>query len=521
MTIRKRLAVAAVLTLLTACSDKEDRPPSSGDGGVTEPDAGSATVRGSGQWHHIDPSSGIALAPRDLSGSPIAALLPDEAGTSYTVRPGTLDASNTAFTIENVTLPYLLRFGTSYAWMTGRTEGAFTPDVSLPKFARRDAVTAGAGTGLALNVTGLSSWQPSQDSLQLAAPYAGLVYFSLDCGAAYVEPASGATSTSVSLDWEKDPARCANPSLLIDASKGDSLYVNQLVGRYDSSFLLVINELKRSYTPTAFSLKDGQSVTLEAPLAALPTTSRTFDMRYTAFRDVSVAAHPTAAASYVDFGLGALPGLAALGESTGYPDLATCTTLLKSVADQTITFDYANPFPADWGTHLAVRTTALTSFSVPLPSGGDAPALLVGSGVSLALELPATQTGALTVQPVVGPARALSLNGQVATGAPLVGVGTTPLVSWQAPELGTADFYRVFVHELSVSNTTGKTKSTLVADFFTESTSLRIPADILASGKHYYLRVLTTKSSRWSPVKPFLTQYGEGTATALSSRFTP
>lgn len=516
-----RLAAAAVLTLLTACSGKEDLPPSSGDGGVTEPDAGSATVRGSGQWHHIDPSAGIALAPRDLSGTAIAALVPDGAGTSYTVRPGTLDASNTAFTIENVTVPYLLRVGTSYAWMTGRTEGAFTPDVSLPKFARRDAVTAGAGTGLALNVTGLSSWQQSFDTIQLASPYAGLLYFPLDCGAAYVEPASGATSVSVSLDWVTDMARCAQAPFLIDASKGDALYVTQLVGRSDANFQLIIKELKRAYAPGTFSLKNGQSVTLDAPLAALPTTSRTFDMRYTAFQGVAAAAHPTAAASYVDLGLGALPGLGALGESTGFPDLATCITATKSVGDQTVTFDYANPFPADWGTHLAVRGSALTSFSVPLPSGGDAPALQVSSGVSLALELPATQTGALTVQPLVGAARALSLNGQVATGAPLVGVGTTPLVSWQAPELGTPDFYRVSVHELSVSNTTGKTTSSLVADFFTESTSLRIPADILASGKHYYLRVVTTKSSRWSPVKPFLTQYGEGTATALSSRFTP
>jgi hypothetical protein len=292
------------------------------------------------------------------------------------------------------------------------------------------------------------------------------------------------------------------------------------VGRTASNGQLLIKELKRAFTTTDFSLKNGQAATLDAALSAQQTTSRSFDMRFGAFRAAALQAHPTAVMSTLDFGLGTLPGWSTLGESTGFPDLATGSAKDLTVADQTVSLEYANPFPAAWGTHFIVRANTLTNFSVPLPQGGTSTPLRVRVNTSISIEVPATQTGPLVIQPLVGPPRALMVDGLPATGAPLEGISTTPLVSWQAPETGTPDFYRVLVYALGAS-AAGETTATFVSDFFTESTSLRFPEGILESGKHYYLRVRAAKSSRWSPDKPFLTQFGEGSAIALSSRLSP
>lgn len=535
MQTRKLLAAAPLLLLLTACPGEDDpNPPSGNDGGVTEtpdsgtPDSGTfnpgpANVQGSGQWHFIEPAAGPSVSPRYLEGTTIAALIPDAAGTTYTVKPATLAPTGEMFSIENVTAPYLLRFGTTYSWFTGRTSGTFTPDLSYPVFSRFAVVEPIGGTNLVLNVTGLAPWQADLDDVQLSAPFAGLRYFSLlDCPKSISVPSPGTTSLNQTFDWTIDPsANCANDTYLIDASLRDTVYVTQLVGRRASNAQLLIKELKRAYSTASFSLTNGQSTTLDAALTVPATTSRSFDVRFGAFRAAALQSHPNAAMSALGFGVGTLPGWSTFGESTGYPDLAVVSSKDLTVADQTVSLEYANPFPAEWGTFLSLRANTTTDMSVPLPSGGEAPALKVRGGVSLSIPVAASQSGAPVIQPLVGPARSLMVNGQSATGAPLTGIGTTPLVSWQAPELGNPDFYRVSVYELRVSASTGRTTATFVSDFFTESTSLRIPADILASGKHYYLRVLATKSSRWSPDKPFLTQFGEGTAISLSSRLSP
>jgi hypothetical protein len=533
--------------LLAACNGDDDtRPPPGGDGGVIEtpdsgtpdsgtpdsgtPDSGTfnpgpATVQGRGEFHYIDPTAGIVTAPRDLSDRPIAALIPDATGTTYTVKPATLAPSNDAFTIDNVTAPYLLKFGTTYSWFTGRTAGTFTPDLGFPQIRRREVTEAGPGTALALNVTGLAPWQGELDDLQVSAPYAGLRYFSLptcDSTFAATAPAEGATSYSKTYDWTRAPVTpCGNDPFLIEASKGDDVYITQLVGRRASNAQLIIKELKRSYTTVAFNMTDGQSAGINAQLSAQPTTSRSFDMRFDGFRAAAAQVHPNAVLSAMDFGLGTIPAWSTLGESTGFPDLVSGSPQDLNVPNQTLSFEYANPFPAAWGTFMSVRANTLTSYSVPLPEGGEAPALQVRVGVTQAYAVPATQTGAAVIQPLLSPARALKVNGQSATGAPLTGIGTTPLVSWEAPEIGRPSFYRVNLYELRVSATTGRTTATLVSDFFTQSTSLRIPADILASGKHYYLRVIANSSSLWNPDRPFLTQFGEGRATALSSRLSP
>jgi hypothetical protein len=481
-------------------------------------------VQGSGQFHYIDPTAGIVTAPRDLSDRPIAALIPDAAGTTYTVKFATLPPANDSFNIDNVTAPYLLKFGTSYAWFTGRTPGTFTPDLSFPQIRRREATEASAGTTLALNVTGLAPWQ-EMDDLQVSAPYAGLRYFSLpacDSSFATTAPAAGATSYSNTYDWTRaQRALCGNDILLIEGSQGDVVYVTQLVGRLASNGQLDIKELKRAYTTTAFNMTDGQSATLNAALTAQPTTSRSFDMRFDGFRATAAQVHPNAVLSSMDFGLGTIPAWRTLGESTGFPDLVSGSPRDLNLPNQTLSFEYANPFPAAWDTFMSVRANTLTNYSVPLPEGGEAPALQVRVGVTQTYPVPATQTGASIIQPLLSPVRALKVNGQSATGAPLTGIGTTPLVSWEAPEIGRPSFYRVNLYELRVSATTGRTTATFVSDFFTESTSLRIPADVLASGKHYYLRVIANTSSLWNPDRPFLTQFGEGRATALSSRFSP
>jgi hypothetical protein len=539
---RKLLAAASSLLLLTACQGGDDNPPTPDAGVIETPDSGTpdsgtpdsgtpdsgtfnpgpANVQGGGSWHYIASDGGIELEPRYFTDSPPAALIPDATGTTYTVKPATLSPNGDLFAIDNVTAPYLLRFGSTYVWFSGRSPGLFSPDLSYPVMHRISGLGVDPGTRLALDATGLAAWQADLDEVQLSSPFAGLSYFALTCAPSFTAPAAGATSISHTFDWETDPkATCGNEALLIDGPKGDAVYVTQLVGRMASNSQLLIKELKRGYSTTSFRLTNAQTTTLDAPLAVLQTASRGFDLRFGAFREAALQAHPNAAVSAIIFGLGTMPGLKALGPVSGYPDLAVVEAKDVNVPDQTVSFEYGNPFPSAWGTFITVRVNALTSYSVPLPAGGSAPAVNVRTAVSSTTELPATQSGAITLQPVVGPARSLLVNGQSATGAPLTGIGTTPLLSWQAPGVGTADFYRVAIHELRVSPTTGRTVSSFVADFFTEATSLRVPSDVLTSGKHYYFRVLATRSSRWNPDRPFLTQFGEGTAVALSSRLSP
>jgi len=105
------------------------------------------------------------------------------------------------------------------------------------------------------------------------------------------------------------------------------------------------------------------------------------------------------------------------------------------------------------------------------------------------------------------------INGMSAT-TDLSGVGTSPKVEWQAPSLGVAPLYRIYLFEVAPALTFPKFAGSIA----TAGTSFVFPPGMLTAGKWYTLRIQAEDGL--SDTAPYRSAYVPK-ATALTSPFTP
>lgn len=428
-----------------------------------EPERSSATTR-TVSGHEIVHYRNTAV-PVDLSGGPIAALVPDGTG-GYNQIAGSGTSAGT-FSIPNVpTGFYLLQLGKGkYLWTSNTMV-----DADSYQNDRSTAVGASSGTTLTFDIADLKAWQDT-DYFELVAPYA--------CGFLSLTGTAGLAGETTFTGI------FAYTSNLIDFTKGDHTYVTQLitqpVGGYN------FTALGRHFTPRDFVLADGSNTTLTGRLKTI-NQSQTFRANINGgdLAAQALSLNPGATLILTKIYLDAYPGSLAKGPTFCLPDLVVydllpdpTKTLITTNADLGDVF-YGNPFPATWPLLSGYFYIAQVTYLAPGATNAATWWDVLGEWTTA---LPTTTSpivplvGVVT-SPMVGDANFFDNQ---------TGIGLAPTLSWASPGVGTANFYQLQVNK--VLNNAGNTEIVGVAALQTQSTSITIPPGLLSSGNAYIFSI--------------------------------
>jgi hypothetical protein len=180
-----------------------------------------------------------------------------------------------------------------------------------------------------------------------------------------------------------------------------------------------------------------------------------------------------------------------------------------------LTVGYGNPY-ATMGTPWDQFAIVQFSFAVPVQLGTAAP-YNERVGYDANLSLTALHDG--VVAPLISPVRNVRIAGKDLS-SPQTGVGTSPIVEWDAPRIGHATQYAVLLRK--VTSTATQTSAKSVVRFVTRSHSIQIPGPYLADGGTFLLSIAAINFGHVDRTRSLL---GDGlpfeSASAVTSTFSP
>lgn len=499
---REGTAVIANEDMLPGCGE-----PDAGSGPV---DAGTSVLVTADTRFHS--SAGVTVVPQDLSGSDLEILIPR--GVEFDRYPGTPVAGGMRF--DNVPDgEYFLRSNRNY-YLT--RERHF--DLGVNRIGRPDAVYLPLSASPAS--VELFNLEPWQQYTSTSEPGTTLQLISADVNVygplSYsMEPAVGDTSYV-------DPDAFAffntiSGAPVLDASKGDRLYVNQLnsvqAGTLPSGGPLSYSTVVRSAHLPSFSFTpdDITPLVLAATLQPVTQTPFSLEWRLNEFSRWRSDVNPTGTLNYPSFSVVPVP----FGYQHGWVGYQgeMLDMWLPRGEDGVIAsrLAYGNPYPSSWG---AVGT-AIYSFRSAAP-------VVMGSRVhypsgNLYVSDRLDHLIAGPIQPSISPPRELRIDGVDAYASRVVGTNQ-PVISWRSPVLGTPRNYMVSVIQLVDSYSANPTWRFYVP---ADRTQVRLPPNLLLPGTTYYVRVTADGSPNHEPSRaPHIT--GEllpiATADTVSAAFT-
>lgn len=446
-----------------------------GDGGDgSPPDAGlPRAVTGSRLIQRIT-GTGVVTTPVNLSTAEIAALVPDGQG-GFAIHPGTGTAEGT-FSIPDVPAGrYYLKYRPSPQSIPSFvvTE-ASEIDLGDAFLGRGNRTYPGDATSQPFRLDGLEPWQAG-DILELFASNTSAYIYDLHNYATGGAPGAGATSVDLSVDWV-----AANAPLL-DAGFGDRAMLFQLSTR--SAGGTAYQALTRAGEVTDLVQDLGGNPTVTSALMPVAQTPLSIQWRRSAFEALRGAVNPAAETTVEFFVVGALPQAYAHGAQmagSGFPDLLVVAPG-PPAGDLDLSLGFGNPFPQSW----EVFAYASHRLQVPVLAQGAASPASVDVGVERLDRLATAQSG--PVEPGVGPVTNLRVDGRDAF-QPQAETPVRPVVTWEAPSVGTATGFTVQVIRISADQ--GTTTTALVAFIHTTETSVTIPLDVIAPGDQYLIEVI-------------------------------
>jgi len=477
---------SGALLLLFACNAK---PITEGDPGI---------VRGVAIQHNVT-QGGIVDQPRDLS---TATFGPD----------GRAAAGGPDGSFEIPSGDWLeMKLGGERLFLPA---GASAPDLSYYRFGRGDLKFPGAATQVGFEIAGLGSWQAG-DSLQVVVPNAGVTMEGPETMLA-TPPGAGATAIRGPFDWR------ANQAPILDAARGDTAWVAQMAVSPTIDGRTYYRALTRAGVARGFTVIDGQATTLSAALAPI-AQPRQQTLRWKGSEFAALAAQagpgarPAAAPALAIRALPeplarhsnlftrlftALPTLVELGPISGSEDI-----------DQAVAF--GDPFAAD-----GAAWTEFVSVIYPIPVAVRTPQGSASLSAMIVSAVPLAALGdAGVIAPRLSPVREPRIAG-APLDAPRAGVGTSPTVTWQPPEIGTATGYRVAVYALDASPL--GVNAARIATLHTTAGSLQLPAGVLSPGSSYVLAITAVASDGADlTARPFSASLPYASADYVSATITP
>ncbi len=416
-------------------------------------ETGHATVGQEGAW--LEAPTPAALVPGGLSDGGVRVYPARHTGIDGYVIPGVPEG------------PYFLRFNGSYLWTDARQVELRSTLVQRPDL----DWSVPAGTALDLRISGLAPWQPT-DVLRLSAPNGSTPAEDMRLSTAEdfggTLPAHGATSLDVQV---------SRFLTLLDGAKGDSLWVQQLSESPGIGGGQPFTRVVRSFHRPAVPLTPRQATPLDVALTGGTERTVSFSVDAAAFETQLRGAHPEAKKlGTLNWAIGARPGAEPFARLGSHPELAFASSSID-VPLSSYTVSFLDAFPVHWlrvahvssGVQVRLTSSAATFNTTLFLQRYDT------------LE---SLAEARTLAPRLGPVRNLRINGQSAS-AGLTGVGATPTVSWEPPELGTATRYFV---QVTGPGLTGQ------SPVVTSGTEVRLPPG-LVPGAPFAVKVTATRGA--------------------------
>ncbi|WNG55384.1 hypothetical protein F0U59_11785 [Archangium gephyra] len=432
------------------------------DGGV---DGGNPyEVRGSRVMHYrID--IGDFTQPVDPLSPELKAFTFSDGGT----RPLTVQTSpDGTFRVTDAPAGrYYLQLGTLYIVSDSRTM-----DLDRYDLGRRDRASTTTPLPVTVSASNLAP-QPYDDFPSFEAVSSNLGEF------AYLNASAPVLAGATSVD--QLPVRYTSTNtvdeLLVNASRGDRLYINALAERDNGTF--TYSTIDRFFTPEPLTMSPTVSTDLYGTFQLAPQYTARFEWWRSRFEAYQVQVHPQSVPSGQGLGISPTPWDS---ESWyGYSgDLMFASIHPSEITDLVTSITYGNPYPFSWGAVVGISH----GFQVPatlLPGtswGGISGSLIDTRKLSVAT------TGPIT--PRITPAWDLAVDGHNAQQA-LTLASLTPRITWKAPLVGSPSAYRVRLSRLSASST--RTVASAVSTIHTSETFVDVPPGILQPGQKYAITV--------------------------------
>ncbi|HTL97836.1 MAG TPA: hypothetical protein VL181_03425 [Holophagaceae bacterium] len=449
--------------------------------------------------------SATTLQPQDLTATPIQALVPNTSGGFDTLTG--IGHEDGTFSIPNVPVGYYwLKFGRSYLWTNvDNVEWVFD------LYGRADAVYPGTQpTNLAMSATGLNAWQGT-DELFWTVPNQGFTYSTYGIAGILNTPNPGDTALNAyTMEFVQ------NGFPLLDASKGDQAYLTQLTSRIASG--QTYRALGKAFYLPPTTMADGATTTANGGFLDIPQTSTLhLGWKRSALAAMTSAVNPSATVVQTEFGLWLSP----LGTSVGVPgDAFQLFTYDSGDVNATADLDlgdlpYGNPFPTAW-TPLA--ETYFTWSVAYLAPGAATPVNLLRSAYTATTTMP---TAATPIAPLLSPVQNPRINGKTLFQNQL-GVGTNPVIAWDAPATGSPTGFVVSVYQLM--NQGGTSALPLSSRFVlrTASRQVTVPPGIMTAGNTYVITISAVRNPGVNYASnPFQSAFPYGTSPVASAIVAP
>ena len=449
------------------------------------PPSTTRTVTGVGQVTWISATTRTSVA-NDYSNLVIEALVDDGQG-HVTAYPGAGSAQGT-FTIPNVPVgKYMLHTGTSYVVTDSNAPDLGTLDGGRPPSLQL------AYTGksvLNMSLSGLAPWT-TNDFLEFASSQANDWDF-------YTEGYASSTvgSTSVEVPFEVSASNGALGKWVIRGSQGDQAFIAQ-EQQITNAQGTVYQAMTRVGVLPSFDSPPVGAVSVAVSMQPIAGNhSISVDLRGTQWKGALQDGNPQLIFdTQPTFAVVAQAGQAEDGFYGSNADMVTYTASATSTDLVTGPMSYASvtDLPgANWGYFAILQVSGRVKNLLPgtVRAGGSNDGL--GSGAQWV-----TTLGTAASSPIVMP---LSVpRTPTVAGQPLyaggTGIGTTPILTWAAPALGTAAFYKVTIFKFTTNPTGLTTSSTNVSTILTTETSLALPAGLLLANTHYAFLIIAVGST--------------------------
>lgn len=451
--------------------------------------------------YHQD--NATTLQPLNLTSAVIQALVPNASGGFDTITG--VGHDDGTFSISGVPVGnYWLRFGLTYIWTSSdHVEWVFDG------FGRSDAAYPGSPTPLVMNATNLNAWQ-NTDELLFNVPNQGLT-FSAAPGTLGITNAPLPTATALSAytyDFSQIGAG------LLDSTKGDQAYLNQLTTRNAGGNLY--RALGRAWNLPALTMTDGATSTVNGAFLDLPQTSTLrLNWKRSALASMTTQVNPGATVVGTELGLWASPAGVAFGVPSNAFQLFTYDSGSPTATTDLDLGDlaYGNPYPNSW--NLLAETYFIWNVNYLAP-GATTPISLQRSAYTATSALP---TAATPLAPLVSSVLNPRINGKDLF-QNQIAVGTSPTLTWDLPSTGVPTGYVLRVMELK--NTGGTSQLLTRASLRTTARTLTIPPGVMVPGSTY---VITISSVRFPGVNfaqyPFETALPYASAPMMSAIVAP
>lgn len=434
------------------------------------------TVTGLFSFLFHSAAAGSDQPPVDLTATVIVALVPDGAG-GFAVIPATARRTNGTYATAGVPEgAHWVRLGTRYVW----TDQAFV-DWSFDLFGRGDVAFPANPTRLEVNAGNLAPWQTT-DTLAWVGPQHGYSQaMPLTDPAVLNAPRLGETALGA-FRFELGPNGLFDG--LLDPTKGDQAYINQLATLPPVQSCGPVRVLSRSLVLPPTTTADGSTTTVNSGFLDIAAHAK-LRLRWqrASFARYGDAVHPGAPVSSAFVAVSAF----ALPLAFGLPGDAYSLLEFNTLGGGDIDFGtlrYGNPFPSGWNRPVDTFVAFTKNYLAPVATVSEP--LQRGLSMSVLIDPASRDDATLTLAPRISPPRHAQINGKTLF-ANQLGVGVTPQVSWTPPQIGTANRYFMRVLELLPNGTRSRFRQ--VATLSTAATAVTLPPGLLTPGRAYVLTV--------------------------------